>query len=369
MSKGIAIQQRLLDKNPSNMNERGALITQMHHLENVAVFDGDILLADKMAHQIWDLSQPLLAAGPAYRSFLNVESLAWDIANDNAGNGDMWNFADPLAALPWLDRAHDISERYKAGHPDEFLNPSLLGSYEREDVTRAQVLLAVGRGPEARPLYEDAIHLTTLPRNDVIEVQTRKVIQADYLLYLLAMHDLHAANALAPELTVPQVEGEGQKRALTVDEADLLSLLARLDLESGRIESGKRRMKQSLAAFEALHTGNQQDANTTAELAWDTYRLAEEPALDSATRRELYGRASELAAIYAGTHPQVLSAAMLVGRCNLGLAELSRSAHNTADQHTLAAGSITQFSKVLTAHPVQPEASALLLRAKSLAAN
>jgi serine/threonine protein kinase len=369
MSKGIAIQQRLLDKNPSNVNERGALITQMNHLENVAVVDGDIVLADKMAHESWDLSQPLLAAGPAHRTFLNVFNVAWDIANDNAGNGDMWNFADPLAALPWLDRAHDIAERYKAGHPDEFLNPSVLGSYEREDVTRAQVLFAIGRGAEARSLYEDAIHLTTLTHNEIVEVQTRKVIQGDYLLYLLAMHDVRAAAALAPSLSIPEFEGKGEKRALTVDEADLLSVLSRVDLESGRTEPGRRKMKQSLDALETLHSDNPQSSEISSELAWDTYRLAEEPALETAIRREFYGRASELAAIYAGTHPQVLSAAMLVGRCNLGLAELARAAHNSTDQHTLAASSIAQFSKALAAHPIQPEASALLVRAKSLAAN
>src|SRR6185312_4644586 len=332
-------------------------------------YDGDVVLADKTARQVWDLSQPLLAAGPAYRSFLNVSSVAWDIANDNAGNGDMWNFADPLGALPWLDRAHDIAERYKAGHPDEFLNPSLLGSYEREDITRAQVLLAIGRGAEARSLYEDAIHLTTLPRNDVIEIQTRKVIQGDYLLYLLSMHDVRAAAALAPSLMVPKFEETENKNPLTADEADLLSLLARVDLETGHTDAGRKKMKHSLDAFEALHSSNPQDLNASAELAWATYRLAEEPALDSATRRELYGRASELGAIYADTHPQVLSAAMLTARCDLGLAELARSAHNTADQHTLAASSIAKFSKVLAVHPVQPEASALLLRAKALAAN
>jgi hypothetical protein len=166
---------------------------------------------------------------------------------------------------------------------------------------------------------------------------------------------------------IPKFEDAGSRLALTVDEADLLSLLARVDLETGHTDSGRKKMKRMQDAFETLHSSNPQDSNVSAEFAWDTYRLAEEPALDSATRRELYGRASELGAIYAGTHPQVLSAAMLVGRCDLGLAELARADHNSTDQHTLAASFVAQFSKVLAAHPVQPEATALLLRAKMLA--
>jgi hypothetical protein len=35
------------------------------------------------------------------------------------GNGDLRNFADPVAAMTWLDRAREISQQHLARHPKQ----------------------------------------------------------------------------------------------------------------------------------------------------------------------------------------------------------------------------------------------------------
>lgn len=364
MGKGIAIQRRLLEKNPGDLKQRGLLFQQMRHQLDIPQIDGDIVMFDKMSRDLWDISQPLLAAGPRYRVFLNIDGIAWDIATASAGNGPLWNFADPAAALPWLDKQKEILERYRAFYPQEALNPTLLGGYEREDITRADALMQLGRAAEARPLYEDALHQTTLTHNEVVEDQTRKIIQGDYAAYLLLIHDVSGAAKRAPASSAEDIAVK--ESDLTADDADSLALLARIDLEDGHVQRGKKRMTRSLEIFERLHKANPQDATTSSEMATDGYLLAQEKRLEPATRKVLYERASEIAEIYWGTHQPVLSAELLAAKCDLGLAEL---AQRSVDQRTLAGAAIAKLERVLAAHPVQPEAISVLSRARVLAGN
>ena len=83
-------------------------------------------------------------------------------------------------------------------------------------------------------------------------------------------------------------------------------------------------------------------------------------ALDTPTREHLYQRAIDIATTYASGHPQVLSAAMLIGRAQLGLANMTKDG---SSRHTHAASAAEQFSKVLAAHTTHPEASRLLAAA------
>lgn len=368
MGKGIAIEKRLLEKNPGDIKERARLFQQMRHQIEVPMINGDMVLVDHLAREAWDVAQPILAAGPtSSRVYLNIEDIAWDMATLNAGNGVLWNFANPEAALPWLDREHEILDKYRGAYPQEEENPALTGGYEREYMTRADVLVQLGRAAEARRYLEAALHQASLTHNEVVEVETRKIILGDYATYLLEVHDVRGAAERAP---ASPAEKKGVKESdLTADDADSLALLSRIDLESGRIARGRQRMTHTLQLFEHLHSANPEDATVSSEMAFDFKLFGDERSLPAATRKVLYERASEVAEIYWGMHKPVLSAELLIAQCDLGLAQLAREAHQTVEQKTLAAAAIEKLDRVLAAHPIQPQASALVAQAKALGAS
>lgn len=362
IAKGVAIERRLVQEHPSDMKERGALIRELINQAAVPQFLADLGAMEKIHGEAWEVGQPILAAGPVTKRYLNLSVVAWTIAIMYCGNGDDWNFADPLGAVPWLDRTEDIAKRYQAAHPeppDEIARAML----ERVAINRASILVQQGRLKEAGPFYQQALQLTGTGQ---IEAETRKQLEGFYAAYLLDMHDAAGADAIAPRPQATSVHEKVHDRQLTADEADELILLARIDLRLGRKAAGRQKMIKGLETLEALHKSIQVDANLSSELAWDCYRLAEESALDNATRKQLYNRAIELATGFASQQPRALSTSMLIGKSELGLARLARSEHRSGEQQTHGATAQTHFSKVLVAHPVQPEASSLLVQAKLL---
>lgn len=365
MSKGIAIQQRLLDKHPDNVKDRGQLMQLMRHHAQSPEFAADIVFEEQILREAWEVGKPLLAT-PSLRRYLDMSGIAWNYAVLFCGNTDLWNFADPVAALPWLDQARTIDERYHAAHPDETQNMSLIGAYEREDVTHGQILVQLSRSTEARAFYEDALRQTTLTHGELVEDVIRDLIRGQFAMYLLSMHDPRAASAIAPVPKFANPTAKSADAALSSDDGDELTILARIDLELGRVAVGRSKMKRGIEILEAAHAKNLADGNASSELAWDAYRLAEEPMVDAKTRKQLYLRAIEVATEYGNTHPTVLSYAMLIGKCDLGLATLSREHHEASTFAERKADAILQFSKVLAAHPVQPEASRLLQESKGL---
>ena len=365
MSKGIAIQQGLLNKHPDNVQDRGLLMQQMRHHAEVPEFTADIVYEERLLRETWEVGKPLLAT-PSLRRYLDMSGIAWNYAVLFCGNTDLWNFADPLAALPWLDQARDIDERYHAAHPDETRNMSLIGAYEREDITRGQVLVQLGRSEEARQYYEDAVRQTTLTHGELVEDVIRDLIRGQFAMYLLSINDPRGAAAVAPSIKFAAAKGKGGDTALSSDDGDALTILARIDLELGRTAAGKIKMQRGMEILEAAHKKLPEDGNASSELAWDAYRLAEEKTLDRVTRKRLYLRSSEVAAWYGGSHPAVLSYAMLIGKCDLGLAKLARAESDAPQLRTRKADAAVQFAKVLAAHPIQPEAERLLHEAALL---
>lgn len=363
-SKGAAIQRALLAKHPGEMKDRGLLLMQLRHWSQLPQFLGDMEREQKILMEAWEVGQPLT---PDLRRYMDMAAVADSIGLLYCGNDYLWNFADPQAATAWFDREEGITKKYVLAHPKETENPAVIGSYERMALGRAKVLLLTGHGAEARPFYEEALRWTQRTHGEIVEDEARKLIRGYFAAYLLAMGNVKEADAMMPR---PAVSHDvTHERVLSADDADALALIAAIDLESGRVAQGRSEMEKALATLEALHKNLPEDSNTSSELAWETYRLAGEKLLDGATRERLYRRAEEVARTYEATHPTVLSAAMLQSRCELGLAEMARMARDASGAEQHAAEAMRQAQKVLAAHPVQPEASSLLMRAKALRAS
>ncbi|MES2390704.1 MAG: serine/threonine-protein kinase [Acidobacteriota bacterium] len=368
IAKALVIQQHLVDKHPADVTERGLLIRQRQHLATMYAFEGDIVSANRVLIDTWEIGQPLRLVHPTPPRFTDLAAIAWDVAWTNVGNGDLWNLADPDTAMVWLDRAREITARHQAEHNDPQSRLQVASLLERIDISRAAALTQLGRITEVGPIYEDALRVTTLTKHNLNEEEMRRQIRLYYVSYLLSIHDVRHAEALAPFLMPPEFHEKDRDRIPTGDEADELALLARIDFETGRVEAGKQKMERALRTLEALYASAPTDAGVSSELAWDTFRLAEESVLDAPTRRHLYQRTNEIAASYTARHPQVLSASMLIGKSHLGLARMAQSKHDLVGQHANATAAAEQFVRVLAARSAQSEAARLLTQATELSA-
>jgi tetratricopeptide (TPR) repeat protein len=320
--------------------------------------DGNLSRADTLGLQAWDLGQPIVAAGPGTAGFQTVISVAWDLANNRGGNGGLWNFADPVAALSWLDRMHQLAIVFAPS------NRALAAKQlDREALTRAVVLEQLGRIEESRALYKESLRLSREEAvHTVVETEHQLVCRYLYADFLLSIHEVRAAAAMAPPTPPPMAQKDNNRSELS-QRADMLGQHARIDLESGHGASGKREMRESLDAFESLYRGDPNDPTSLGELAFTCFDLAQEAGIDPVLRRRLYKRAIELTAPFELAHPEVLSATMLLAKANLGLARLEKQSAPRLGYSQAAANG---FLKILAAHPVQPEADRLLTQAKSL---
>ncbi len=367
LDKALLIERHLVDKHPADLKERNLLVVQMRHVGTLTASRGEILDADKMMRDTWTTGQPLINTQPSSRDLIQMPVVAWIIAWLHCGNGDMWNLADPVEASRWLDRAKELMERYQKEHPEAVNNNLTIGTLERIAITRADILMQLNQAAAARPYYEEALRLTTTSHQSTIEDEMRRQIRAYYAGYLLAIGDPHGADALAPLLMPPAFHEAGSDRLPTSDEADELTLLARIDLENGRIAQGRARMERGVKTLQELHKSIPYDGDVETELAWDSFRLAGEKALDPNTRTRLYRIAIGVADDYAANHPHVLSPLMLHAQCELGLAGIAHDQHARDQEQEHLQSAIQKLSAVLAEHPVQPQASSLLARAKILA--
>jgi non-specific serine/threonine protein kinase/serine/threonine-protein kinase len=356
MNRGYEIQERLFEKTPNDLAQRGNLAKTIRLMGFLAQDDGDLAHADRLAMQAWKLGEPIVAAGPGNANFKTMTSIAWDLANNRGGNGGLWNFADPVGALEWLDRMHEMAMALKAS--DRQAGAKLL---DREALARAGVLQQLGRNEESGILYKESLRLSREEATaSLAETEHQLVCRYLYADYLLTVHDVHGAAGTAPPVPPPLIP-RGNNRAERSQRADMLGQHARIDLVSGRVATGKREMQESLAIFEDLYRSDPKDPTSMGELAYSDFDLAEEPNLDSVERKHLYSRAIELTTPFERTHPEALSATMLIAKANLGLANLE--GHATRKRAYLKAAE-AGLKKILAVHPNQPEADRLIMKMK-----
>jgi hypothetical protein len=87
------------------------------------------------------------------------------------------------------------------------------------------------------------------------------------------------------------------------------------------------------------------------------------------TRKRLYLRVIQVTSPFEKKHPEVLSATMLIAKANLGLAQLMKASGGPEWRSTYAQPAADGFSRILAAHPSQPEASRLQAQAQALLAS
>jgi len=367
MNRAYAIQQGIFNKHPGDLVRRGNLLRTTFLMSFLAMDDGNIARADQLAQQAWELGQPIVAAGPTAPRYPTMISVAWDLANNRGGNSGSWCFADPLAALPWLDKMHVLIVAYKdslQGKPTSGTEPA--DFLEREAITRAGVFRQMGRKEDARAQFQEAFRLSKgdTTRN-LVETEVQMVIRYNYADFLLGEHELKAAEAMAPALP-PALPLSDSNRSEISQRADMLGQRARIDLENGKVIAGKQMMEEALKTFDALYRADPNDATSMGELVFTSFDLAEEAAVDPATRTRLYLRVIEVTNPFEKLHPEVLSATMLIEKANLGLAQLPSVPGSTRDRTAYAQAAADGFSRVAAAHSPQPEASLLLAKAQSL---
>lgn len=363
MRKGLALQQQLLAKHPDDLKQLSMVARQLASMEYLAMTDGDVQKSYDYGMQSWHTIQPLLKAGPSAPRFVHLNAVAWDIANAYAGNGELWNFGDPAGALPWLDRMHEVVSRFAAATPANATSPFVLAAYQREAMSRAQVLTELGRSDEAEAQYTDALRIAEANQEKIEDKQSLKVIRESYAEFALRRGDLLTVNKLAPSLVLEEDDGKPHDRILDATIADALCELARIDFANGRMAPGLGRMNRSLATFEGLYKDDPLDATGTAVMAHDLYQLGQQKSLPAGKRREMYERSIAVTQGYAKGHPEALSAAALMGQCELGLAQLAK---DPGERKVHTSRAENELNKVVNAHPENVEAAMYLSRSQAL---
>ena len=361
-NRGIAVQQRLVNKHPGDLKEVGQLMRLMRHRAEVPQSLGDIARQQKLNLEAWQAGTPLLA-DPSLTRYLDMAGIAEAIAFSYIGAPDLWNFSDPSAALPWFDQASEITREYKAAHPTQTTNPAIFACLERDALGRAWIAVQSGHPAEARPFFEEAVSESNRTDGEYIEQAiVRDLIKGYFASYLLAMHEAGKAESVAPK---PAADWNAPRRdpSLVGNDADATALLARIDLEQGRLAAGRLKMRQSLDALETIHKLTPKDADISSELAWDNLRLAQENVLDAPTRKRLFERSLAVAQAYFTGHPEMLSAALVMAQSHLGLAALAKGAHDRTSQTSELQSARESIHRVLAVHPGHVQANELLRQA------
>ena len=363
MRKGLALQQQLLSKHPDDMKQLSMVARQLASMEYLAMADGEVQKSYDYGMESWKTIQPLLKAGPDAPRFEHLNAVAWDIANTYSGNGELWNFGDPAGALPWLDRMHEIIARFAAAKPENATNEFVVEDFQREAISRAQTLEELGRNGEVRALYEQALRAGETHQEKIEDKQSLKVVRASFAEWALHQGDMATVNKLAPLLVLEEDDGKPHDRILTATIADALCQSSRIDFANGRTASGLKRMNRSAAFFEELYKGDPEDATSSSVMAADFYWFGQQKGVPVEKRRNMHERSIAIAEHYARAHPEALSTAVLIGKNEVGLAELSTDSRERRHHADRAAAAL---SAVVAVHPTNVEAATFLSRAEGL---
>lgn len=366
MTKGLAIQEALLRRHPEDLKQLSMVARQLAAMEYLAMVDGDVDRSYGFATRCWQTIQPLLKIGPSAPRFIHLDEVPWDIANIYEGNGELWNLGDPAGALPWLDRMHEIGTRYVAAKPESATSSEVNGLFQREALSRAQALTLLERRDEARQQYETALQHAEAARGQAEDHQALTVARVSYAEWLLREGDLPRLRKLAKFIVVDDDHGRTEDRNLQETIADELLLLARMDFAFGKRAAGMDAMHRGVKIFERLYQQDSREATNSSVMAHDFYQLGQQEALTAEERRQLYSRSIQITEAYFVSHPRALSAAVLIGQNNVGLASL---AADPRTRHSFAHTAVKYLTKVVAAHPTNTQAQTTLALAGHLLTN
>ena len=366
-AKALAIEQTIFSKHPENLVERRHVVRMLYQNALGYNFSGDLAHETALLQQAWAIGQPLIVPGTKTWRPLFLAVIAWSIAVDLCGNGDEWNFADPLAAVPWLDRAQALVEQYRSATPVAEWDDLARQTEERIAVSRNVVLMHTGREAEAIIGFQKLLAQTKTEAHGTDTMQTS--LRGYLTGLLLESGDLRGAKKAAIPPSGADVHEKNMDHQLKRQQAEDLILQGRFNLAEGNRSAGTAKIKVGIAALEAARLELPQNAQISSSLAWILFAIGEEKELKADMRQSSYERARALAQAFGASHPEALSTSMLIGRCDLGLARLENLAHMNVPSRELAIAAETEFSKVLAMHPVQPEASLMLAQARAIKEN
>lgn len=284
-----------------------------------------------------------------------------------AANGDQWSFGDPQGAKPWLQRSKEIMDATVKYDPRRAQRFQMMQAYELQAYYEANLLSGIGHPEQAGPLLAKALRLTTVGEPSVYQVQSRKAYREIYADYLASMHQATVAAPFVPDL-LSDFKEVGNDRLLNSDAATGMMVAGRIQMETGQQQEGKRLFARGMQQMEEIYKQDAEDANASAVLAWNNLQGGDLKAFSPAERRGMYLRAEEIARVFERQHPSALTAALLIGQCEMSLAELARSASSKVEAKSRDEAAQAEFQKVLATYPDQPKAKLLLAKAEAFAA-
>ena len=367
MKKGIMLEKSLVAKHPGDLKELSTLFQQMRHYALVSGEYGDLDRSRQLLTETWEVGQPLLKAGPGQLRFQDMGSVARSIAGLYAANGDQWSFGDPQGAKPWLQRSKEIMDATVKYDPRRAQRFQMMQAYELQAYYEANLLSGIGHPEQAGPLLAKALRLTTVGEPSVYQVQSRKAYREIYADYLASMHQATVAAPFVPDL-LSDFKEAGNDRLLNSDAATGMMVAGRIQMETGQQQEGKRLFARGMQQMEEIYKQDAEDANASAVLAWNNLQGGDLKAFSPAERRGMYLRAEEIARVFERQHPSALTAALLIGQCEMSLAELARSASSKVEAKSRDEAAQAEFQKVLATYPDQPKAKLLLAKAEAFAA-
>ena len=363
--KALAIQHRLFDRNPT-MVERAQLMRVMWVMAHQLDSSGDPVGSERVLQEAWKVAQAMVASGPATPRFMYAPMIAVDLGVVRVGNGDAWNLGDPAEGETWLKLGNDLTEKCFAVHPELASTPTFSAFFTNVKTFLALALEKRGQLVEAENLLHEA--KTALERGPDValrgeaEENLAQILAANLL---MRGKDREASAVLAA--SPPMKQERGADRVANALDASRGALEAMIALRGGRLAEGRRLVQHSLAQLQSLYEGDPEEPGASSIYAAAVLRLAEESSLSSEERQTLYRQAEAVAERYAKSHPGVLSAVILLGQCELGLAVVARKGGLAEEAHLHAVAAEDRFRSVLAIHPVQPEASALLQKSLCIA--
>jgi serine/threonine protein kinase/tetratricopeptide (TPR) repeat protein len=365
LEKAAGMQRELVRRHPDRLADRALMARQLIFLSQVYEFENNLARREALAQEAWELTQPVIAAGPRTERYLQSVSAALMMVRLHGGSGDDWTLANPNGAEEWIRRTEEALHPYEEAQ-FEGKDIDLMRHHEQLLLwAKANLARQQNDIPGMGRYYQAALAVPTTDGNGQSEDLRHFVIRLCYGKDLLALGRTAEARSVLTSITAKNVHEklkEDDRSALS-GEADTQMLIGQLQLQEGNLADGKRNVTEALASMEHDFAQNPGDSTVSAQVAMTSLRLGDSTALTATERRQHYERSIEIASGVVKKQPAALTASLVLARAELGLASIAgdgqgrRSHLKAARQHIHA---------IFAARPSHPEATALLDRAGKL---
>ncbi len=366
---GLAIERRSLLRQPNDLANIGRISVVLHSIAQLKDAEGDIPAGIKLNTEAWNNAQRVRRDGPKNTRFNQIANIGYGEAMEYCYDG-VWSMADPQTSLEWIIQAEQVLEEYAGARPEIRTSPRYLSIRGYLQQVQAADLIKLGRGEEARAVYESGLPVldSTPPKDDEPFIFTRRWFHADYAAFLLEHGEVARATKLS-EIVRPEEHHElVEKDDLysQVSNANEIGWTAVIDFANGKSAPGRAEMKSALDIYRRLRLQVPDLMWTNTGLIQQLMTFGELPQLTPAEARPMFVEAAGIAHGYAATHPDVLSAQMVEGRAHLGLAKLAQKQRDRATQQAEAAIAVQLLDPVAAMRPTYKQLQDLAVMARSL---